>query len=129
MGTKINNTNMNIDILMNYMDGGWKEIVFRQLITDKYKNTCQKCGIIDDSNHIHHIKHRVDYPELEYIEDNVTLLCYKCHKKEHAKVEIKKPKTFKVIINEDTLDIIHRTRTSTGKSWDDFFKTIIRKFK
>ena len=54
----------------------WNEI--SKKIRERDKDTCFKCGLIDKTNHIHHISPRCisknDNP------DNLICLCSKCHR-------------------------------------------------
>ena len=42
--------------------------------------TCQQCGA---KTHLeaHHIKEKLNFPELEYVVSNGLTLCHECHKK------------------------------------------------
>ena len=56
----------------------------REYFCEKHSFTCQKCGSVGDNSdlHVHHIT-----PLClggENIEDNLTVLCADCHRKEHA---------------------------------------------
>lgn len=53
----------------------WKSEVFKR---DNY--TCQECGA-NTMLEAHHIKEKVNFPELEYDVDNGICLCHDCHRK------------------------------------------------
>ena len=60
----------------------WRK--FRKNILSRDNNMCQRClikhGIINGDNlEAHHIKPRVDYPELMYDENNVVTVCKTCN--------------------------------------------------
>lgn len=55
----------------------WKSEVFKR---DNF--TCQKCGAKQNLE-AHHIKEKVNYPELEYDINNGLCVCHDCHKKTH----------------------------------------------
>ena len=60
----------------------WKK--FRKFIIDRDDNMCQRCyikyGIINgDQLQAHHIKSRINYPELMYDENNVIAVCKTCN--------------------------------------------------
>lgn len=74
-----------------YYDTGrhraWREKVLRR--AGYLCEECRRYGRTDaDGNPIrattaHHIKHRDEYPELQYRVDNGQALCAKCHAKAH----------------------------------------------
>ena len=53
----------------------WKREVFKR---DNF--TCQMCGA-KTTLEAHHIKEKVNFPELEYDVDNGICLCHDCHRK------------------------------------------------
>ncbi|MDG0860314.1 HNH endonuclease [Staphylococcus equorum] len=60
----------------------WKNL--RKLIIDRDNHHCQRCAIkfevIELSDlQVHHIKPRIDYPELMYEESNLITLCKTCN--------------------------------------------------
>lgn len=60
----------------------WKKL--RKFIINRDNGYCQRCfykfGIINDSSlQVHHIKPRVEYPELIFNEDNLICLCKTCN--------------------------------------------------
>jgi 5-methylcytosine-specific restriction endonuclease McrA len=60
----------------------WKKI--RSLIIKRDKGCCQRClikyGIINTKDlQVHHIKPRIDYPELMFDESNLITLCKTCN--------------------------------------------------
>ena len=64
------------------MSRRWRS--FRKTIIHRDGNLCQRCfrkyNIINgDSLEVHHIKPRIDYPELMYDELNVVTLCKTCN--------------------------------------------------
>lgn len=59
----------------------WRDAVLRR---DKY--LCQECkryGKNTPAEHAHHIRHKTEYPELQYKVDNGVALCKRCHNKAH----------------------------------------------
>lgn len=60
----------------------WKDL--RKLIISRDNGHCQRCSIkfdyIEMNNlQVHHIKPRIDYPELMYVESNLITLCKTCN--------------------------------------------------
>lgn len=60
----------------------WKK--FRKFILERDDHMCQRCytkyGIINgDELQAHHIKSRINYPELMYDENNVITVCKTCN--------------------------------------------------
>ena len=60
----------------------WKK--FRKFILRRDDQMCQRCytkyGIINgDQLQAHHIKSRINYPELMYDEDNIVAVCKTCN--------------------------------------------------
>jgi 5-methylcytosine-specific restriction endonuclease McrA len=49
---------------------------------------CEQCGSIDSLT-IHHKKLVSEYPELEYDNDNLLILCENCHRKIHQGIGVK----------------------------------------
>lgn len=72
----------NKEIVAPLMSRRWRS--FRKTIIHRDSNLCQRCfrkyNIINgDSLEVHHIKPRIDYPELMYDELNVVTLCKTCN--------------------------------------------------
>lgn len=44
---------------------------------------CKRYGRRVQAEHVHHIKHADEYPELMYNVDNLVSLCKECHNKAH----------------------------------------------
>ena len=63
---------------------------FRASILEKRGRVCERCGA-HDSSVLHHIKPRAEYPELELAEDNVLVVCSRCHAKEHGRHPLSVP--------------------------------------
>ncbi len=60
----------------------WKK--FRKKVVNRDNGYCQRCYILNDyletrSLQVHHIKPRVNYPELMYEATNFVTLCAKCN--------------------------------------------------
>ena len=60
----------------------WKDL--RKVIINRDNGCCQRClikyGIIETSKlQVHHIKPRIDYPELMYEESNLITVCQTCN--------------------------------------------------
>lgn len=53
----------------------WKRNVFKR---DNY--TCQRCGAKKNLE-AHHVKEKINFPELKYDVENGVTLCHECHKK------------------------------------------------
>ena len=68
----------------------WRKLVFER---DNY--TCLLCGLKGVRLEPHHIKTRIDYPELTFNVSNGSTLCYKCHRG-----TIKKEKQFEYILQK-----------------------------
>lgn len=62
----------------------WRIIVFQR---DKY--TCQDCGVIGGTLHAHHILPFAQYKELRFDINNGKTLCKKCHKAYHPNMNFK----------------------------------------
>lgn len=71
---------------------GAKHRAWRDKVLKRDKYLCQDCrrfGRLDDkglpvkATTAHHIKHRDEYPELQYRLDNGVALCAACHSKRH----------------------------------------------
>lgn len=59
----------------------WRGKVLRR---DKY--LCQEClryGRKTSATHAHHIKERLEFPELQYVVENGQALCAACHNRIH----------------------------------------------
>lgn len=65
----------------------WQTLRFRILIRDQIK--CQKCGLSDYKNHIHHKIYIKNLLPWEISNDNLETLCRDCHKKTHKNEKIK----------------------------------------
>jgi HNH endonuclease. len=65
----------------------WREAVLRR--AGYLCEECRRYGRMDEkglpvaATTAHHIKHRDEYPELQYIISNGRALCEKCHNKAH----------------------------------------------
>lgn len=59
----------------------WREKVLRS--AGYLCQECAKYGKRVPATHAHHIKHREDYPELQYVVSNGEALCLACHNKMH----------------------------------------------
>lgn len=60
----------------------WKDL--RKVIINRDGGHCQRCkikfGVIETDNlQVHHIKPRIEYPELMYDENNLICLCKTCN--------------------------------------------------
>ena len=72
----------NKEIVAPIMSYKWKK--FRKFILERDDQMCQRCyakyGIINgDELQAHHIKSRINYPELMYDENNVITVCKTCN--------------------------------------------------
>lgn len=72
----------NKEIVAPIMSYKWKK--FRKFILERDNQMCQRCyakyGIINsDELQAHHIKSRINYPELMYDENNVITVCKTCN--------------------------------------------------
>ena len=65
---------------------------WREKVLKKAGYLCEECkryrrldknGLPVRATTAHHIKHREDYPELQYVVSNGRALCEKCHNKAH----------------------------------------------
>lgn len=63
-----------------------KWIAFRFLVIQRDFNVCRKCRHQFDASliHIHHLKSRTKFPELEFDIDNCVTLCCWCHRDFHS---------------------------------------------
>lgn len=59
------------------------DIEWRTAVKERDKNTCQRCGIINDVMHAHHKATRGAHPELKHDVDNGVTLCGSCHQWVH----------------------------------------------
>lgn len=67
-----------------YNSTAWKKVRLVALVRDNY--LCQAClrnKRLTTANTVHHIKPRLDYPELALDIDNLESICPSCHNKEH----------------------------------------------
>lgn len=64
-------------------DVRWKK--WRKAVFERDNYTCQnkECNQRGGELHPHHIKHKVDYPELAFELNNGLTLCVDCHKEKH----------------------------------------------
>ena len=62
-----------------YNRNGWELQRLKKRISDQRGNYCEICLVYDNSLVMHHIKPFKENKELGYIEENVVLLCKKCH--------------------------------------------------
>lgn len=72
----------NKEVLKPLSSGRWKKL--RSLIIKRDQGVCQRClikyGIINSNNlQVHHIKPRIEYPELMFEESNLITLCKTCN--------------------------------------------------
>jgi 5-methylcytosine-specific restriction endonuclease McrA len=72
----------NKDVLKPLSTARWRKL--RSLIIKRDKGCCQRClikyGIINGDNlQVHHIKPRIEYPELMFEESNLITLCKTCN--------------------------------------------------
>jgi len=61
---------------------------------EKYNNTCQVCGVIKEKNKIH--THHIDFNKTNSIEENLIVLCSKCHKKAHHYFQLTKEELLEI---------------------------------
>ena len=67
-----------------YRDGKWKRAREQALRRDGYMcQWCKRYGRRVQAEHVHHIKHADEYPELMYDLNNLVSLCKACHNKAH----------------------------------------------
>ncbi len=72
----------NIDTF--YTTQRWKSLRARALRRDKYLCVeCKRYGKKIIATTVHHIKVRLEYPELQYDMSNLESLCASCHNKRH----------------------------------------------
>lgn len=67
-----------------YNSTAWRKLRVTVLVRDAY--LCQPClrnKRLTTANTVHHIKPRLDYPELALDMDNCESICPACHNKEH----------------------------------------------
>lgn len=72
----------NKEILKPLSSTRWRKL--RSLIIKRDKGLCQRClikyGILNGDNlQVHHIKPRIEYPELMFEESNLITLCQTCN--------------------------------------------------
>lgn len=72
----------NKEMILELTSAKWRR--FRKIIISRDNHMCQRCllkyGLINGENlEVHHIKPRVEYPELMYEEKNVITLCKTCN--------------------------------------------------
>lgn len=72
----------NKEILKPLTSGRWRKL--RSLIIKRDKGCCQRClikfNIINGENlQVHHIKPRIEYPELMFEESNLITVCKTCN--------------------------------------------------
>lgn len=68
----------------DYNDPRWKRKRQKILRRDNYQcRECRRYGRITEATEVHHIKHADEYPELVFVDDNLTSLCHACHNKQH----------------------------------------------
>ena len=72
----------NKELISKLTSAKWKK--FRKRIIKRDGNLCLRCyskyGLINSKNlEVHHIKPRIEYPELMYAEDNVVTICRTCN--------------------------------------------------
>lgn len=86
-----------------YNSTAWKKLRVVALVRDNY--LCQPClrnKRLTTANTVHHIKPRLDHPELALDLDNLESICPSCHNKEHPEKgggkNIKKPGKRKAIV-------------------------------
>ncbi len=58
----------------------WKQV--RARVLKQQHNTCFVCGL-GGANTVHHVKERLDYPELAYQMDNLKAVHEDCHTRLH----------------------------------------------
>ena len=75
-----------------------KYLKFRKMILIRDNYTCYNCKSTIQSLHVHHIKSRMEYPELLYDENNCITLCKSCHMKYEGKYLKKLVRKYHVLI-------------------------------
>lgn len=68
-----------------------KHKAWRAAVLRKAKHKCQECAKYGKSvaaTHAHHIKARLDYPELKHVVSNGMALCTGCHNKIESRIKI-----------------------------------------
>ena len=58
---------------------------FRKLILKERNYTCEKCRVVENGLHVHHIEGYTEMPMFATDKDNVMVLCLNCHKEVHNK--------------------------------------------
>ncbi|URN94569.1 MAG: HNH endonuclease [Candidatus Pristimantibacillus lignocellulolyticus] len=67
-----------------YKSTAWLKCRAYVLLRDNYLcQTCLRDQALTPANTVHHIKARLDYPDLALDTDNLESICPSCHNKEH----------------------------------------------
>ncbi len=69
-----------------YSTSKWRKL--RERVILEYGNKCMKCGVLEESICVDHIKPRSKYPELEYEYSNLQVLCTICNLIKSNKTEV-----------------------------------------